>query len=919
MTSYSSGKSFTGLPNEVLELIFYHIPLPDLLRNTSLVCKKWHSIISATNFSTYRKGYYRYKMASSVEKQRMLHRQINAEGNWTLVEPDASMGPLVIALHKPGTYLKESDVVSHGLILGEGDVKVAVPWLIRFVSDNFKSDFTSITNHSKYEAAATLVEEMFPEVAGQNKSAAIVAILCVIAEDVWDVREVIARLAMSNKCRVKDASELLYSIASALLHFHCHLKVTMRPHFLLYQALYYYENDWTYDASLGSSQPGPSRKRKAGQTTLFNFTGFTTNKKSAASTPTTEQLAVIKQPIIPGENYVTKIIAFAGTGKTTTLIRLCEEYPHLKFLVVVYNRSAKDHAAGCFPKNVKCITAHGMAMKKKGWLYTKKLTSDLKTQDIIDADVLPKKEDTKKKKKKRKSGDDEETYSYHRRAAMVLKTLHNFICSVDPAINDEHVPVLHTGEEVSAAVQNEVLEGATKAWSMMIDPESNLLRMTHDGYLKVWQLSNPNLRWMFKEWQHDVLLIDEAQDMNPAMLDIFMKQTNTPKIFVGDPHQQIYLFRGAVNALDLVEADKVAFLTQSFRFGPEIAYLANNCLKIMQGENKKILVGGKKIDKLIYRPKIEAGVKYGQVAILARKNSTLFSQAVKRLCDQPKEGIQCTGFFVGGTDHFDDLLQIFYLKSGEKEKMTKYKKFPSFQALKAFAKNTEDATLLGKINTVLEFDHKLPQYICKLREILRTAKNKDKADYVFSTIHKAKGLEWDSVLIIDDFDWLDERFDWLADDEDESKPWYEVFKSFETKIDLPEDQKNMLYVAVTRAKSSLQMTYNLMRLLLSNRDDQVRIGARGPSASLRSQLVCAECNAAFQEDRPFIFSKLLVGLMDGTQIINFIYTPQEAHLREGMSATSVSNIAFGSRDFSSGLSPGQQILFRGRRISVDFW
>jgi RNase H-fold protein (predicted Holliday junction resolvase) len=34
-----------------------------------------------------------------------------------------------------------------------------------------------------------------------------------------------------------------------------------------------------------------------------------------------------------------------------------------------------------------------------------------------------------------------------------------------------------------------------------------------------------------------VLLLDEAQDMNPAMLDICLKQT-VAKIIVGDPHQQ---------------------------------------------------------------------------------------------------------------------------------------------------------------------------------------------------------------------------------------------------------------------------------------------------------------------------------------------------------------------------------------------
>ena len=69
--------------------------------------------------------------------------------------------------------------------------------------------------------------------------------------------------------------------------------------------------------------------------------------------------------------------------------------------------------------------------------------------------------------------------------------------------------------------------------------------MPHDGYLKLWQLKQPILKDMH---YHDVLMIDEGQDMNPAMLEIFNYQKTT-KIIVGDPYQQIYMFRGAVNAL----------------------------------------------------------------------------------------------------------------------------------------------------------------------------------------------------------------------------------------------------------------------------------------------------------------------------------------------------------------------------------
>ncbi len=45
------------------------------------------------------------------------------------------------------------------------------------------------------------------------------------------------------------------------------------------------------------------------------------------------------------------------------------------------------------------------------------------------------------------------------------------------------------------------------------------------------------------------------------MADIIEQQT-LPKIMVGDPHQQIYSFRGAVNAMSNVQASHVFYLTQ---------------------------------------------------------------------------------------------------------------------------------------------------------------------------------------------------------------------------------------------------------------------------------------------------------------------------------------------------------------------
>lgn len=46
-----------------------------------------------------------------------------------------------------------------------------------------------------------------------------------------------------------------------------------------------------------------------------------------------------------------------------------------------------------------------------------------------------------------------------------------------------------------------------------------------------------------------------------------------------------------MNAMDHIRATRTFYLTQSFRFGPEIAHVAATCLDVLKGVKKKILVG----------------------------------------------------------------------------------------------------------------------------------------------------------------------------------------------------------------------------------------------------------------------------------------------------------------------------------------
>ncbi|MFP3355401.1 DNA helicase, partial [Pseudoalteromonas sp. SIMBA_153] len=60
-----------------------------------------------------------------------------------------------------------------------------------------------------------------------------------------------------------------------------------------------------------------------------------------------------------------------------------------------------------------------------------------------------------------------------------------------------------------------------------------------------------------------------------------MTQQSRQVIYVGDAHQQIYEWRGAVNAMKKLPLPQT-LLTQSFRFGEPIAEVANTLLKALQ-------------------------------------------------------------------------------------------------------------------------------------------------------------------------------------------------------------------------------------------------------------------------------------------------------------------------------------------------
>ncbi|WP_183135294.1 UvrD-helicase domain-containing protein, partial [Pseudomonas coronafaciens] len=74
--------------------------------------------------------------------------------------------------------------------------------------------------------------------------------------------------------------------------------------------------------------------------------------------------------------------AFAGTGKTTTLVGYATHNSSVKMLYLCYNKAVEIAAKNRFPRNVTCKTAHGLAYAVYGSQYKHKQAGNLRLTDI---------------------------------------------------------------------------------------------------------------------------------------------------------------------------------------------------------------------------------------------------------------------------------------------------------------------------------------------------------------------------------------------------------------------------------------------------------------------------------------------------------------------------------------------------------
>ncbi|OLL31773.1 DNA helicase [Burkholderia sp. SRS-W-2-2016] len=482
--------------------------------------------------------------------------------------------------------------------------------------------------------------------------------------------------------------------------------------------------------------------------------------------PTTEQQAIL-DAVPCGSNM--KIKAYAGAGKTSTLRLVANQLGGQHGVYLAFNREIADHARRGFPRNVSTGTIHSLAYRSVPPALAKRVNipeeppHELASRHGLGPVEVP-----------LVTGKTVELTAFEL-GRMIVDGLGRFCRSADDVPLASHVPVDEKIDERAAAWLREGLRPyVARLWGESTDPRGRSA-IIPDVYLKVWAQSDPRI-------ESDFILFDEAQDSDEVMLWILSRQSHAQIVYVGDPYQQIYEWRGAVNAMAQIEAPEHA-LTESFRFGPTIAALASRLLGLMgeqvpvRGQDSINSIG---VEDPLDAPPVDA--------ILCRKNVSAIWHFASGIEAGHKPSIRMSpAEIVAYADGADALL------AGRRAfRPAAFSLFETWKDAQSFARSTAGADLLPIVRIVDELGTGY------LRSLALRVTPEAGADYVISTVHRAKGLEWKRVKVTNDF----------------------LYRTVDGRLTVDDDELRLLYVAFTRARHLLdvsELREILLRLFASQR------------------------------------------------------------------------------------------------------
>lgn len=406
-----------------------------------------------------------------------------------------------------------------------------------------------------------------------------------------------------------------------------------------------------------------------------------------------EQLKIVEISKKLTKNQILKINAFAGTGKTTTLMQITNNILDRNFLYLAFNNDIVKEAKKKFKNNVIATTVNSLAYKnivtKNSYTLTKEDFTPIFVSEILDIEFSD--------------------------AFDVLKIYSQFCNSNLKSIKElksKYIPKRTDSFEYAELFYEKI--------------KNKEIECNHSFYLKEFELSQ-----IAKTFDYDYVLLDEAQDTNPVTLSIF-NQLSGAKILVGDTHQTIYQFRDSVNAMEIISSDYTCYLSTTYRCNEKVVKYANVVLSKYKNEKIKLVSGVKEQDTNI-----------NEVAYITRTNSELIN-LIQKLDD-----FDCSKNIDEVFGLSLDIYKSFFWDKKDtfiSEKFKYLSRFTDIKQLKIYADETDDIELKGAIRNAERFKGYLFVLYGKAKQ-----KNSSTSKNKLTTAHKSKGLEYDKVVICGDF------------------------------------------------------------------------------------------------------------------------------------------------------------------------
>ena len=495
------------------------------------------------------------------------------------------------------------------------------------------------------------------------------------------------------------------------------------------------------------------------------------------------------------ESYI-KVNAIAGAGKSHTLIDIIKtiyndprtDRTKFKSRYFAYSKKLAVESLEKFDQNItECSTIHSMAYRATVSALKLKLKhGNMYSNELIN----PTKEEKENliyltKKGLSKAGKEAILYHLGKYYSSRFYKISDYISSLDYDERDNEL------EELMVYYFTKMARGEHLC--------------THAFYQKLFHVLLQNN--VANKERYDVLLYDECGDANEVSLEIFKLLDSKLKVMVGDNLQNIFGFNDTVNGFETMkDFGETLSLSKSFRVSEEIAKQVE-------------LFGRKYADKnMIFKGIKHKKTEDNSFAYISRTNSALIGKMID--LDNAKKQYNLTR---SADDMFKVMIGLLSIKETNQEITT-----PELKHIQKTVNDFYDEESIQR-----EFKNSLFSYIMsehsddigiksactvisihkpiKIWETYYNAKNhavgKQDHYYTLTTCHSSKGMEYDTVHIMDDFnDKLTkvlEEAEYFNDkinqklDEDKKLDIIETFTS-------EQNQEIMLYyVGISRAKYRL--------------------------------------------------------------------------------------------------------------------